>query len=83
MQVPKQVTEYFEKAIKPLKVNRLFQKTLGACKHMLSVNQSKVREESTQRRGKDHCTAGLQFDQTGFDRGRKYVVIRMQLNANL
>ena len=50
---------------------------------MLSVNQSKVREESTQRRGKDHCTAGLQFDQTGFDRGRKYVVIRMQLNANL
>ena len=30
--------------------------------------------ENTHRWGKDHCTDGLQFNNTGLDQGRKYVV---------
>ena len=30
--------------------------------------------------GKDHCSAGLQFNQTDFDQKRKYVVMQMDLN---
>ena len=36
-----------------------------------------AQSENTQHRGKDHYTAGLQFNKVGFDRKGKYVVIIM------
>ena len=42
------------------------------------VALTKIWTESTHRWGKDHCTAGLQFNKTGTDHKRTYIFIFMQ-----
>ena len=37
--------------------------------------------ENTYRWGKDHCTAGLQFNMTGTDQLRKYYFICIKLSS--
>ena len=45
------------------------------CQRMWGDAVSSGRSEKTHHWGKDHCMARLQFNKTGFDQKRKYVVI--------